>query len=352
MATYAQAIRMALHYGEAHLGVTDIFGEDVGPPLGGAFTITQGLEKSWNSPLDERGIIGFAMGIALAGGKPVAEIQFCDYIFNTIDLLKLCGNAYWGSHGEYNVPMVVMTPVGAGIHGSIYHSHSFESMMSHVPGWKIVAPSTALDAYGLMLSAIQDPNPVMYLKSKALMRMPFDEKIPGEPADPKELNAMINAPLGDRSAWKAKWPEGLTDYTVPIGKAKVVREGTGITVVTYSRHVHICSDAAKALEAEGISVELIDLRTLWPLDMDTVKKSVEKTRRVVVVNEDSEVTNYGEHVIRKIIDSCFYHLEAPPTLVAGANVPGIGISPLLEEASVPQLEDVKAAIRKAALVTA
>ena len=119
MATIAQAIRMALHYGEQNLGVTDVFGEDVCPPLGGVFTATQGLEKSWNSPLDERGIIGYAMGIALAGGKPVAEIQFADYIFNTVDLLKLCGNCYWGSYGNFNVPMVVMTPVGAGIHGSI-----------------------------------------------------------------------------------------------------------------------------------------------------------------------------------------------------------------------------------------
>src|SRR5487761_1452107 len=143
MATMAQAIRMALHYGEEHLGVTDVFGEDVGPPLGGVFTAT--------------------MGIALAGGKPVCEIQFCDYIYNTIDLLKLAGNCYWSGYGQYNVPMVLMTPVGAGIHGSIYHSHSFESMATHIPGWKIVCPSNAKDAYGLMIAAIKDPNPVMVL---------------------------------------------------------------------------------------------------------------------------------------------------------------------------------------------
>src|SRR5689334_8910680 len=141
MATLVQAVRLALAYGEQHLGVTDVFGEDVGPPLGGVFTATQGLTTSWNSPLDERGIIGAALGIAFAGGKPVAEIQFADYIFNTIDLLKLCGNSYWSSYGNYNVPMVVMTPVGAGIHGSIYHSHSFESVMTHIPGWKVVCPS-------------------------------------------------------------------------------------------------------------------------------------------------------------------------------------------------------------------
>jgi 2-oxoisovalerate dehydrogenase E1 component beta subunit len=351
MATFAQAIRLALHYGETHHGVTDIFGEDVGAPLGGVFTATQGLKTTWNSPLDERGIIGYAMGIAFAGGKPVAEIQFADYIFNTIDLLKLAGNSYWGSYGNYNVPMVVMTPVGAGIHGSIYHSHSFESMMTHIPGWKVVCPSNSLDAYGLMMAAIKDPNPVMYLKSKALMRVPGEELIPGEPADLSELNAMINAPVqGDRSQWAPKWPEGLTDYTVPIGKAKVVREGTKATVISYSRHLLMCAKAADELKAEeNLDIEVIDLRTLYPLDMETIKASVEKTGRVVVVNEDTEITNYGEHVIRRIIDECFYSLEAPPTLLAGADVPGVGLSPLLEDASVPQPAEIKATMRRIAL---
>ena len=127
MATLVQAVRLALHYGEEHLGVTDVFGEDVGPPLGGVFTATQGLKTAWNSPLDERGIIGCAMGIAYAGGRPVAEIQFCDYGFNTIDLLKVAGNQRWAGNGHFALPMVVMTPSGSGIRGSLYHSHSFES---------------------------------------------------------------------------------------------------------------------------------------------------------------------------------------------------------------------------------
>ena len=143
-----------------------------------------------------------AMGIAFAGGKPVAEIQFCDYIFNVIDLLKLCGNIHWSSAGEYHLPLVVMTPVGSGIHGSMYHSHSFESMATHIPGWKIVMPSNAKDAYGLLLSAIAEPNPVLFMAPKALMRAKGDELIPGEPADEKTLNAMINAPLGDRTDWQ------------------------------------------------------------------------------------------------------------------------------------------------------
>ncbi|MEB3329169.1 MAG: transketolase C-terminal domain-containing protein [Candidatus Sericytochromatia bacterium] len=343
MATIAQAIRMALHYGETHLGVTDIFGEDVGPPLGGVFTATQGLKTAWNSPLDERGIIGMAVGIAMAGGKPVAAIQFADYIFNTIDLLKLAGNMHWSSYGQYHLPLVVMTPVGAGIRGSIYHSHSFESVASHIPGWKIVAPSNARDAYGLMIAAIKEPNPVLYLKSKALMRAVGEDLIPGEPADRRELDAMINAPVGDRTGWQPRWPEGLEAYTVELGKADVVRSGTDVTVVSYSRMLPLCVQVAQeAAATEGVSAEVIDLRTLYPLDMETLEASLRKTGRLLVVNEDTEVTNFGEHLIRKLMDRCFYHLEAPPVLLAGADVPGIGLAPPLEDASVPQPSEIRA----------
>src|SRR4051794_30258721 len=163
MANMAQAIRMALHYGEENLGLKDIFGEDVGPPLGGVFTASQGLKTTWNSPLDERGIIGAAWGLALAGKRCVAEIQFCDYIYNTIDILKLVGMQSWSSYGDWCLPMTIMTPVGSGIRGSIYHSHSFDAMMTHIPGWKIVMPSNALDAYGLMLACLKEQNPTMYL---------------------------------------------------------------------------------------------------------------------------------------------------------------------------------------------
>src|SRR4051812_44410025 len=171
MANLAQAIRMALHFAEENMELKDVFGQDVGAPLGGVFTATQGLKTAWNSPLDERGIIGAATGIAMTGERCVAEIQFCDYIFNTIDLLKMAGNTCWASNGNYPMPMVLMTPVGAGIRGSIYHSHSFDAWASRLPGWKIVLPSNPLDAFGLMISAIKDPNPVMYLAPKALMRV-------------------------------------------------------------------------------------------------------------------------------------------------------------------------------------
>lgn len=344
MANLAQAIRLALHYGETHLGVTDIFGEDVGPPLGGVFTCTQGLKTAWNAPLDERGIIGTALGIAYAGGKPVAEIQFCDYIFNVIDMLKLCGNAHWSSAGEYHVPLVVMTPVGAGIHGSMYHSHSFESMATHMGGWKIVLPSNAKDAYGLMLSAIADPNPVLFLAPKGLMRAKGDQLIPGEPEDERLLRQMIDAPVGDRSGWQPNWPQ-VQDYRVPIGKAELVREGNAATVVSYGRMLHVALQAADALAAEGQRVDVLDLRTIYPWDEQAVLASVRKTGRLLVANEDMAISNFGEHLIRRVLDEAFYDLQAPPKLLAGLDVPGVGLSWAYEEASIPQVDDIATALR-------
>jgi 2-oxoisovalerate dehydrogenase E1 component beta subunit len=344
----AQAIRMALAYGEQHLGLTDVFGEDVGPPLGGVFTATQGLRCAWNSPLDERGIIGMAYGLALAGQKPVAEVQFCDYIFNAIDLLKLIGNASWCSNGDRSLGLVVMTPVGAGIHGSVYHSHSFDGFMTHIAGWKIVMPSTPIDAYGLMIAALKDGNPVMFLEPKALLRIKGDELIPGEPADERQLKAMIDAPLGDRSQWKPRWPD-LTDYTVPIGVGRIVREGAQATAVTYGRHVLFARAAAEALAAEGIDYEVIDLRTLFPYDWDMVRRSIAKTRRVIFVNEDTSVTNFGEHLLRRTVEEFFHELDVAPRLLAGRHVPGVGLAPVLEEASVPQRRDVEDAMRALAV---
>jgi 2-oxoisovalerate dehydrogenase E1 component beta subunit len=347
MATMVQAIRMALHVGEERLGVTDIFGEDVGPPLGGVFTATQGLKTTWNSPLDERGIVGMAIGLALGGARPVAEIQFCDYAFNTIDLLKLAGAMYWSSAGDWNLPLVLMTPVGAGIRGSIYHSHSFDAQASRLPGWKIVCPSNPRDAYGLLLSAIADPNPVMYLKPKALLRQKGrpGEDVPGEPGDDKVLSKMIDAPLGDRSKWKPEWPQ-TEDLFIPIGKARVAREGKHVTIVTYGRNVPMSLLAADEAAKEGIDVEIIDLRSLHPYDWDAIKASVQKTNRVIFLNEDTEITNFGEHLLRRTVEELFYELHAPPKLVAGAHVPGIGLADNLEHASVPQKATILAAIRQ------
>jgi 2-oxoisovalerate dehydrogenase E1 component beta subunit len=346
MATLVQAVRLALHVGEERHGVTDIFGEDVGPPLGGVFTQSQGLKTAWNSPLDERGIVGTAIGLALAGQRPVAEIQFCDYAFNAIDLMKLAGGICWSSAGDYNCPMVLMTPVGSGIRGSIYHSHSFDAQATRLPGWKIVMPSNPLDAYGLLLSAILDPNPVMFLSPKALLRAKAgpEERIPGEPEDDRLLGKMIDAPLGDRSKWRPEWP-AVKDYFVPIGKARTCREGRHVSVVTYGRMVPIALQAADVVAREGVEAEVIDLRSLHPLDWEAVKASVRKTNRVLFLNEDTEVTNFGEHLVRRTVEELFYELHAPPRLLAGAHVPGIGLADNLERASVPQLDGVVAALR-------
>jgi 2-oxoisovalerate dehydrogenase E1 component beta subunit len=341
MATIVQAVRLALHYGESHLGVTDVFGEDVGPPLGGVFTATQGLKTAWNSPLDERGIVGAAMGIAYAGGRPVFEIQFADYGFNMIDLLKVAGNQRWASAGAFDMPIVMMTPTGAGIRGSMYHSHSYESWASRIPGWKIVMPSTPLDAYGLMLSAIADPNPVMVLLPKALLRVRGEDLIPGEPADPTELSRRIDAPVGDRTNWEPDWP-AVEEYYVPIGVGTLAREGTAATVVSYGRTLPLCVQAADELKAtRGLSFDVIDLRSIFPYDWRMIGRSVEKTGRIMFVNEDTEVTNFGEHLLRRVLEEHFYDLLVRPRLVQGKHVPGIGLNQIYETNTVPQLDGIR-----------
>lgn len=349
MATMVQAVRMALHVGETKLGVTDIFGEDVGPPLGGVFTATQGLRTAWNTPLDERGILGAAMGLAMAGQKPVCEIQFCDYAFNTVDLLKVAGNTYWASGGDWNLPLVMMTPVGSGIHGSLYHSHSFDAQATRTPGWKIVMPSNPRDAYGLLLSAIEDPNPVMVLIPKALMRAKAsgpDELIPGEPEDARTLGKMIDAPIGAREGWEPEWPDTAIEK-VPLGVAKIVRAGTDVSLFTYGRMVHVAKRAAEELAAEGLEVEVLDLRSLHPYDWAAIATSIRKTRHAVFVNEDTEVTNFGEHLIRRALEELWDVLETAPVLEAGKHLPGVGLADDLENASVPGLASVKDAIRRA-----
>ena len=347
MATMAQSIRLALHYAEKHLALKDIFGEDVSAPLGGVFTATQGLQTTWNSPLDERGIIGMAMGIALTGQRCVAEIQFCDYIFNTIDLLKLAGGLNWSVQGQSPLPLVIMTPVGSGIHGSIYHSHSFDAWASRLAGWKVVMPSNPKDAYGLLLSAIEDPNPVMYLPPKALFRMSSEEKdlLPGEPEDKKELKDRIDAPVDPslRKKWKPRWPE-MKSYKVPFGKAHKVFDGEQVSVVSYGRSLVDCKQVVQGLSAEGYSIELIDLRSIIPYDWQMIAESIKKTKKVLFVNEDTELTNFGEHLAYRASIELFYDLWAPPKVLAAKHLPGIGIHWNLEQATVPQQKDIREAI--------
>ena len=349
MSTMVQAIRMALHVAEERHELTDVFGEDVGPPLGGAFTATQGIKCAWNTPLDERGIVGASIGLGLAGCRNVAEIQFCDYAFNTIDLLKLAGLQSWSTNGGWNCPMTLMTPVGSGIRGSIYHSHSFDTTATHIPGFKIAMPSTPRDAYGLLLSCIVDPNPCFFLVPKALMRVRSQpgEEIPGEPGDERALSKMIDAPLGDRARWQAQWPD-TPDVFIPFGEARTLRRGRELTVVSYGRTLPLCKKAADELAQEGIEAEVIDLRTLHPYDWPRIRESVKRTGRALFVNEDTEITNFGEHLLRRTVEELFYELAAPPRLLAGAFVPGVGLADNLEMASVPQLPSIREAMRQLA----
>ena len=337
MANMAQALRMALHYAEENLNLKDVFGQDVGPPLGGVFTATQGLKTSWNTPLDERGIIGTAIGCALTGRRCVAEIQFADYIFNSIDLLKQAGMVHWISSGRYSLPLVVMTPNGAGIHGAIYHSHSFDSWALRLPGWKIISPSHPLDAYGLMLSAIEDPNPVLYLIPKALLRVSGNDKIPGEFFDEKELKSKIDAPVGDRKNFQPQWPP-LEKYLTPLGKAQCVQKGDDLTVVSFGRSLYLCRQAISQIHSA--SIELIDLRSLYPYDWKCIKQSIQKTKKVLFVNEDTEVVNFAEHLAYRTVQECFYELHAPPRVLAGKNVPGIGLHPHYENNTVPRVSQI------------
>jgi 2-oxoisovalerate dehydrogenase E1 component beta subunit len=252
----------------------------------------------------------------------------------------VAGNQRWASAGNYALPMVVMTPSGSGIRGSLYHSHSFESWASRLAGWKVVMPSNALDAYGLMLSAIKDPNPVLVLLPKALLRVKGEEKIPGEPADEAELKERIDAPVGDRAGWKPRWPE-VGPHFVPLGVASKLREGDDVTVVSYGRTLPLCVQAADELaRTRGLRSDVLDLRSIFPYDWKAISQSVEKTGRVLIVNEDTEVTNFGEHLLRRVIDQHFYDLLVRPRLLAGRHVPGIGLNQVYEQNTVPQLREV------------
>ena len=273
-----------------------VLGEDVGK-VGGVFRVTQGLfdefgdDRVIDTPLSEGGIIGTAIGMALYGLVPVPEIQFADFIFPAYDqIVSELAKFRYRSGGEYPAKVVIRTPVGGGIRGGHYHSQSPESQFIHVAGLKVVCPSNPADAKGLLLASIRDPDPVLFFEPKRIYR-----------------------------AAKGEVPEG--DYTVPIGKAKVVRPGKTVTIVTWGAMLYESLEAANQAAAQGIDVEVVDLRTLWPLDIDTVIESVKKTGRVVVVHEAPKSCGLGSEVVALINEKAFLHLEAPPIRVTGFDTP-------------------------------
>ncbi|MGA9520924.1 MAG: alpha-ketoacid dehydrogenase subunit beta [Myxococcaceae bacterium] len=273
-----------------------VLGEDVGR-FGGVFRATAGLyeefgpERVIDTPLAEAGIIGSAIGMALYGLKPVPEIQFSDFIFPAYDqIVNELAKLRYRSGGEYSAPVVIRTPYGGGIKGGHYHSQSPEALFIHIAGLKVIAPSNPYDAKGLLLSALRQPDPVLFFEPKRIYR-----------------------------AARGEVPEG--DYTVEIGKANVVREGTDVTVIAWGAMLHEAITAVESAAEKGISCELIDLRTLWPLDIDCIAASAKKTGRVVVVHEAARTCGLGAEISSLIQERCFVHLEAPVKRVTGWDTP-------------------------------
>jgi pyruvate dehydrogenase E1 component beta subunit len=273
-----------------------VLGEDVGR-FGGVFRATQGLQDEFGSdrvidtPLAEGGIIGTAVGMALYGLKPVPEIQFADFIFPAFDqIVNEAAKYRYRSGGQYACPLVIRSPYGGGIKGGHYHSQSPEAHFIHTAGLKVVVPANPYDAKGLLISAIRDPDPVLFFEPKRVYR-----------------------------AAKGEVPEG--EYAIPLGQAAVTREGRQVTLLAWGAMWHEADQAAREAEAEGIDCEVIDLRSLQPLDLDTLVASVKKTGRAVVVHEAPRTCGFGAELVALLQERCFLHLEAPIARVTGFDTP-------------------------------
>lgn len=317
--TIAEAIHDAIDQEMGRDPTVVVMGEDVGYK-GGVFKITEGLQekygkyRSFDTPIAECAIAGIAIGAALSGLRPIAEMQFADYSLPAYDqIVNEAACLRYRSNGDWGCPVVFRSPFGAGVHGGLYHSQSVEALFCHIPGLKVVVPATAYDAKGLMLAAIRDPDPVWVFEHKRSYRR-FREEVPDD------------------------------DYTVPIGKAKVQREGTTLSVITYGIGVHYALDAAAAVEGEGISVEVLDLRTLLPLDRAAIAATVAKTGKMLILHEDNKTMGIGAEVGAFIAEECLDSLDAPVVRI-GAKDSHIPYNHEQESAIIPNVEDVTAAVR-------
>lgn len=316
--SYAEAIREALREEMRQNDKVFILGEDVGR-FGGCFGVTKGLWEEFgddrvrDTPISETAIIGSAVGAAATGMRPVAEIMFCDFMGVAMDeITNQAAKMRYMFGGKVKIPMVVRTPVGGGLCAAAQHSQSLEAWFTHLPGLKVVMPSTPYDAKGLLKASIRDDNPVIFLEHKML--------------------------------YGVKGPVPEEDYLVPLGVADIKREGKDLTIIATSLMVHRALEAASVLEKEGISVEVVDPRTLYPLDEETILSSVKKTHKAIVVHEAVERNGFGAEIVSIIMEKAFEYLDAPVKRVCGKNVP-IPFSPPLERFVIPQVEDIINAVK-------
>ncbi|MGE5674682.1 MAG: alpha-ketoacid dehydrogenase subunit beta [Mycobacterium leprae] len=283
-----------------------VTGEDVGRK-GGVFGATQGLYDEFgearvmDSPLSESAIVGVGIGAALYGTRPVCEIQFADFIFPAMNqIVSEAAKMRYRSNGDWTVPMVIRAPFGGGVHGGLYHSQSVEQYFTNTAGLKVVIPSTPYDVKGLLTAALRDPDPVLFFEHKGLYR-----------------------------AIKGEVPE--QEYTIPIGKADVKRDGTDITVITYGKMVHFCLEAAAELAKEGYSALVLDLRTVLPLDREAIVATARKTGKVLIVHEASKTHGVGAEVAAIIAEECLYDLDAPIQRLCGPDVPAMPYAAPMEK---------------------
>ncbi|HVH62590.1 MAG TPA: alpha-ketoacid dehydrogenase subunit beta [Candidatus Dormibacteraeota bacterium] len=300
-----------------------VLGEDVGRK-GGVFGATDGLYARFgearvlDTPLAEGAIIGIAVGAALNGLIPIAEIQFADFIHPAFDqIVSEAARTRYRSNGGWSVPIVIRAPFGGGVHGGLYHSQSIEAFYAHVPGLKVVVPSMPADAHGLLKSAIRDPDPVVFLEHKRVYRLVAEEV-----------------------------PDG--DHLVPIGPAVIRKQGTKISCFAWGLMTHYCLEAANQLESEGISVEVVDLRTLAPLDRETILESVSRTGKAMVVHEDNLTGGFGAEVAALISEHAFENLDGPVVRVAAPDIPAMPFNSPQEDFFMPSPEKIAQAMRKLA----
>ena len=319
---FLDAIHDALHEEMSRDPSVVVLGEDVGKK-GGVFGVTEGLYQAFgearviDTPLAESCIVGVAVGMSVNGLRPVAEIQFADFIHPAFDqILSEAARLRYRSKNDFGCPIVIRTPYGGGVHGALYHSQSIEAFYAHVPGLKVVVPYTPADAKGLLKAAVRDPDPVLFLEHKKMYR-----SVRGEVPD--------------------------SEFTVPIGPAAIRRPGRDLSIFAYGLMVHESLQAADALGKEGIEAEVVDVRTLRPLDTKTILASVERTNRALIVYEDNRFGGFGGEIAATIAEEGFRHLDAPPTRLAGPDVPAVPFSHPFEEwfmISAPKIADAARAL--------